>query len=300
MSETAQDELRQELAEIVAETRRHLQWMSDAGIRAVRRELPAGQAVPPVSRLPSAPPSAATPGRSRPTFLETNRPPPPSAVPRPPPVNPTHTPAPVARPPQPAPTASSPLAALELIRAELGDCRRCGLCTTRTNIVYGQGNPKAELVFVGEGPEEDEDRSGLPFVGRAGELLNRMIVGMGFTREQVYVCNIVKCLPPENPTTKHRRPDASAIDTCRPFVEQQLRAIRPKVIVALGATAAQSLLRTDVPITKLRNAWASWEGIPVMPTFHPTYLLRAPAEKGKAWDDLKLVVSMLGRELPKK
>lgn len=161
--------------------------------------------------------------------------------------------------------------------------------------MYGQGNPNAELVFVGEGPGEEEDLSGLAFVGRAGELLTRMIAAMGYTREQVYICNIVKCRPPRN-----RRPEPDEIEQCRPFVERQLEAIRPRAIVALGATAAQSLLRTNTGITHLRNRWADWNGIPVMPTFHPSYLLRAPGEKGKTWEDLKLVMARLGKPLPQR
>ncbi len=191
--------------------------------------------------------------------------------------------------------AASPAAALKIIREDLGDCKRCGLCTTRNNIVFGQGNPNAELVFVGEGPGEDEDTSGLAFVGRAGQLLTKMIEAMGYTRDDVFICNIVKCRPPGN-----RRPEPSEIEACRPFVERQLRALRPKVVVTLGATATQALLRTDTVISKLRNTWQSWEGLPVMPTFHPSYLLRAPQEKGKAWEDLKMVMTQLGKELPKK
>lgn len=161
--------------------------------------------------------------------------------------------------------------------------------------MYGQGNPNAELVFVGEGPGEDEDLSGLAFVGRAGELLTKMIAAMGYTRDQVYICNIVKCRPPGN-----RRPEPDEIEQCRPYVERQLEAIRPKAIVALGATATQSLLRTNTGITHLRNRWTEWNGIPVMPTFHPSYLLRAPGEKGKAWADLKLVMAKLGKPLPRR
>lgn len=188
-----------------------------------------------------------------------------------------------------------PAARLKVIREELGDCRRCGLCRGRTHIVFGQGNPGTEILFLGEGPGEDEDLSGLAFVGRAGQLLTKMISAMGYTREEVYICNIVKCRPPGN-----RRPEPAEIEACRPFVEQQIRAIRPKAIVALGATAAQSLLRVDTSITRLRNRWHEWEGIPVMPTFHPSYLLRAPQQKAGAWEDLKAVLTRLGRDVPRR
>jgi DNA polymerase len=185
--------------------------------------------------------------------------------------------------------------ALKLIREDLGECQRCQLGQTRTKLVYGQGNPHAEVLFLGEAPGEDEDLSGLAFVGKAGQLLTKMIEAMGFTREQVYICNINKCRPPGN-----RKPEPVEVEACRPFVERQIRAIRPKAIVALGATATHSLLRTDAPISRLRNVWTAWEGIPVMPTFHPSYLLRSPGEKGKAWEDLKLVLAKLGREVPKR
>ena len=185
---------------------------------------------------------------------------------------------------------TSPDDRLREIRGKLGACTRCKLCETRTTIVYGQGNARAELLFVGEGPGEDEDLSGVPFVGRAGQLLTKMIEAMGYTRDDVYICNVVKCRPPEN-----RRPEPDEIAACRPVVEAQIRAVKPKAIVALGATAAHALLRTDRGITQLRGHWAEWEGIPVMPTFHPAYLLRAPDQKRASWGDLKLVMQRLGK-----
>ena len=159
----------------------------------------------------------------------------------------------------------------------------------------GQGSATTEVLFLGGGPGDEEDASGRAFVGPAGLLLTKMIDAMGFSRDTVYICNIVKCRPPEN-----RRPEPSEIEQCQPFAERQIRAIKPKIIVALGETAAQSLLRSRIGITLLRNTWQSWEGIPVMPTFHPSYVLLKPDQKGKVWDDLKLVVAKLGRELPKK
>lgn len=185
--------------------------------------------------------------------------------------------------------------ALAAIREELGDCTRCKLAGGRTHLVFGVGNPSAELVFAGEGPGEEEDRQGEPFVGRAGQLLTRMIEAMGFARGDVYIANVVKCRPPGN-----RNPEPDEIEACEPFLRAQLAAIRPKVIVALGKFAAQTLLREATPISKLRGRWFAYEGVKLMPTFHPAYLLRSPDEKKKAWDDLQLVMKELGKPLPRR
>nr|WP_225938064.1 uracil-DNA glycosylase [Myxococcus sp. RHSTA-1-4] len=201
--------------------------------------------------------------------------------------------------PQQAPRYKGPLPGmgegerptLDEIRRELGDCKRCKLCGTRKNIVFGSGNPRAELVFVGEGPGENEDLQGVPFVGAAGELLTKMIEAMGFRRDEVYICNVVKCRPPGN-----RNPEPDEIAACEPFLRAQLAAIRPKVVVALGKFAAQTLLRDTTPITRLRGNWRTYEGIQLMPTFHPAYLLRSPAEKRKAWEDLQAVMKVLGKQ----
>jgi DNA polymerase len=179
---------------------------------------------------------------------------------------------------------------LEEVRNDLGNCTRCKLCTGRTHIVFGVGNPKAELVFVGEGPGADEDEQGIPFVGKAGQLLTKMIEAMGFSRDEVYICNVVKCRPPNN-----RNPEPDEIEACSPFLRAQLASIRPKVIVTLGKCAAQSLLSDGTPITRLRGNWREYCGVPVMPTFHPAYLLRSPAEKKNAWADLRLVMKRLGK-----
>jgi uracil-DNA glycosylase len=182
-------------------------------------------------------------------------------------------------------------ASLKAIREDLGDCKRCGLCTGRTNIVFGQGNAVADLMFVGEGPGADEDAQGLAFVGRAGQLLTDMIEkGMRMKRADVFIANVVKCRPPGN-----RTPEPDEILKCQPFLEAQIRAIQPKVIVALGATAARFMTRTADPISRLRSKFATWDGIPVMPTFHPAYLLRNPVAKKDVWADLKLVMEKLGR-----
>jgi len=181
------------------------------------------------------------------------------------------------------------------IRGELGDCTRCKLSRGRTNLVFGVGNPRAELMFVGEGPGADEDVQGEPFVGKAGQLLTKMIEAMGFRREEVYIANVVKCRPPNN-----RDPEPDEIAACEPFLKAQIAAVKPKVIVALGRFAVQTLLRDPTPITRQRGAWRDYEGVRLMPTFHPAYLLRNPPEKAKAWADLQLVMKELGKTLPPK
>lgn len=159
---------------------------------------------------------------------------------------------------------------LEALREEIGDCKRCKLCQARTNIVFGVGNPKAKLMFVGEGPGADEDAQGEPFVGRAGQKLNEMIRAIGLERSEVYIANVVKCRPPGN-----RDPEPDEVATCSPFLFRQIEAIQPKVIVALGSPATKTLLNTKSGITSLRGRFSSFRGIPVMPTFHPAYLLRS-------------------------
>jgi DNA polymerase len=179
---------------------------------------------------------------------------------------------------------------LEAIREEIGDCKRCKLHTGRKNIVFGEGDPKAVIVFVGEGPGFEEDQQGRPFVGEAGQLLTGIIEkGMMIKRAEVYICNIVKCRPPGN-----RNPEPDEVETCIGFVKKQIRAINPKVIVTLGNVPTQNLLGTKQGITKLRGTWQTYEGIPVMPTFHPAYLLRSPGEKKKVWEDIQLVMAKLG------
>ena len=178
---------------------------------------------------------------------------------------------------------------LEQIREELGDCHRCRLCSHRHTIVFGVGNPRAELVFIGEGPGAEEDAQGLPFVGRAGQLLTQMIQAMGLKREDVYICNIIKCRPPEN-----RTPEKDEIATCSPFLLRQLDAIRPKVICCLGNVAFQTLLGTTVGISKVRGQFMDYRGAKLMATFHPAYLLRNPNAKGEVWTDLKKIIAHLG------
>jgi DNA polymerase len=189
---------------------------------------------------------------------------------------------PVAEPAAPA-WGDSP--DLEEVRRVLGECTRCGLAAERTQIVFGDGNPHADLMFIGEGPGQEEDRRGLPFVGRAGELLTQMIEkGLEIPRSEVYICNIVKCRPPNN-----RTPLDGEVAACRPFLNGQIAAVRPKVIVALGKPAASLLLGRDVAITRLRGTWHTVEGIPLMPTLHPAYVLRryTPENRRNVWEDLK-------------
>jgi DNA polymerase len=180
------------------------------------------------------------------------------------------------------------------IREDLGECTRCKLHTTRNKIVFGDGNPKAQLVFVGEGPGRDEDAQGLPFVGRAGKLLTQMIEAMGLQRRDVYICNVVKCRPPEN-----RLPEPDEIKTCSPFLMRQLDAIAPKVIVCLGACSAQTLLETNRGISHFRGQWLDFRGRKLMATYHPAYLLRNPAAKADVWKDLQKVMAELGLEVKK-
>ena len=176
------------------------------------------------------------------------------------------------------------------MREELGECTRCKLHRHRTQIVFGVGNPKASLVFVGEAPGADEDAQGEPFVGRAGQLLTKIIQAMGMQREDVYICNIIKCRPPSN-----RTPETEEILACQPFLVKQLQAIRPKFICALGGPAAQTLLRTKEPISRLRGKFYDFHGIPLLPTYHPAFLLRNPYEKKTVWEDMKLLLREIQR-----
>jgi DNA polymerase len=270
-----------EAAVVAAEALRHLEWLRDAGVREI----------PPPPRLERRPASAA----SRPTSTSS--------------ATPTLTSTPTAtataaarRPSARPPSAAGPYAladkgcgseALLAVRHEVGDCVRCQLHGGRTTLVFGVGNPRAELVFVGEGPGGEEDRQGEPFVGKAGQLLTRMIEAMGFQRSEVYIANVVKCRPPQN-----RDPEPDEIEACEPFLKAQIAAIGPRVVVALGRFAVQTLLRDGTPISRLRGRWREYQGVRLMPTFHPAYLLRNPAEKGKAWEDLQLVMKEFGKSPP--
>ncbi len=207
--------------------------------------------------------------------------------------------------PKPEQGVIDPTQALKLIREDLGDCKRCPLHKQgRKQIVFGVGNPHAELLFVGEGPGADEDEQGEPFVGRSGQLLTNMIKAMGLSREQVYIANIVKCRPPAN-----RAPEREESETCSPFLMRQIAAIKPKVVVALGATAAKGLLAMSAPMTQLRGRFyefkptgggdPNWHGCKLAVTYHPAFLLRDPRQKGEAWKDLQMVMRELGLKAPK-
>ena len=189
--------------------------------------------------------------------------------------------------------AAGSMADLPALQKFLGGCPRCKLSGSRTNIVFGQGNPNADLMFVGEAPGRDEDEQGLAFVGRAGQLLTKIIEAMGLTRPDVFIANILKCRPPNN-----RNPEPDEVASCRPFLEEQIRLISPRVIVTLGTFAAQALLETDEPIGRMRGAWRSAQGVRVMPTFHPAFLLRSPDRKKDVWDDMKKVRDYLASESP--
>ncbi len=294
-------------AKVAAELQQQRAAASSVRTMIARTKAPEPAAAPPPPRPPAESPTRDALHAAMKQPLGAPRPPaaatPPPAAPRP--LAP-EAPAPRAAPaagmlldvPQSAPRYNGALPGvvegerptLDQIRRELGDCRRCKLCTGRKNIVFGSGNPRAELVFVGEGPGENEDLQGVPFVGAAGDLLTKMIGAMGFTRNDVYIANVVKCRPPGN-----RNPEPDEIAACEPFLRSQLLALQPKVIVALGKFAAQTLLRDTTPITRMRGQWRQYEGIQLMPTFHPAYLLRNSAEKRKAWEDLQQVMKLFGK-----
>ena len=194
--------------------------------------------------------------------------------------------------PDPAPSAR--VWNLTAIREDIGDCTRCKLATLgRKQVVFGVGNPQADLMFVGEAPGADEDVQGVPFVGRAGQLLTKMIEAMGFSRDDVYIANVVKCRPPDN-----RNPEPDEIESCEPFLFRQIESVKPQVIVALGAFAAKTLLQTQQPISRLRGNVYDYHGAKLIPTFHPSFLLRSPNQKKYAWEDLKKALAVMGRQAP--
>jgi uracil-DNA glycosylase len=255
-----------QLADIALDARRYLEWAREVDPQILCEPTSAARAVVPRKRLAATLSPEASPSLRR----------------SPPPEKAAQT------------TASGAARSLEEIRADLGDCTRCKLSKGRRNIVFGVGNPKAELVFVGEGPGWEEDAKGEPFVGAAGQLLDRMIEAIGFKRSEVYICNVVKCIPPVRPPN-NRFPESDEIAACSPFLRAQIEAIRPKVIVALGRCAAQTLLGSEASLSRVRGTWHDFHGIKLMPTFHPAYLLRSPHEKRKAWEDLKKVIQELPR-----
>ncbi len=287
---------RQELGELMRATGAYLEALRDSGVEelawdaaAVRKRAGARAAVPPPRPSPTGGGGGLPPASA-----------------------PTPTPAPA-----PAPSPALSLSGeerrrrLSVIAEEVAACTRCRLHETRTRTAFARGNPDAELVFIGEGPGTQEDRQGEPFVGPAGQLLDKMIVAMGYGRDDVYVLNVVKCRASEklNPK-KDRKPDPEEMAACRPFFDRQLELLEPKAIVALGATAMQGLFSSGTPgpglgatmgITRMRGTWRLYKGrIPLMPTFHPAYLLRSPEKKREVWDDLKQVMQRLGKPVPQK
>lgn len=292
-------ELLDELAELTAELREHLRAGVDAGVSHIRREEVArGPAVPRQQPARAAAPRP-TPSPARPSApVPPAAPPPPSgrATPQ---TNRWLNTGQRQTPsfsigdavgaqglPEFARSPSGPAAdALLQVRSRLGNCTRCRLCEGRNRLVFGMGNPAADLVILGEGPGQNEDKQGLPFVGDSGEMLDKMLKGvLGLGRHEVYILNVVKCRPPSN-----RTPHPDEVDACRPFLEAQLAAIQPRIILALGSPAAKTLLQTTRGVMSLRGRWQTWQNAAVMCTFHPAYLLRRPEDKRKTFDDLKLV-----------
>lgn len=273
----SEDDNRQELARIAASLRAYLEWQEDTGARGI----PRGRGRIAATTTPSAPtPIAASTLTPTPTASEESLPVTSPAI---------------------ALSVEPPLLRLKTLAAEVASCTKCALHESRTNTVFFRGNPEAALCFVGEAPGADEDEQAIPFVGRAGQLLDKMIAAMGLNPElDVYICNIIKCRPPEN-----RKPTPAESATCIPYLHEQLALVNPKVIVALGNTAAGALLDTKLGITKLRGQWKLYKGTTlVMPTYHPSYLLRPSAQqaesKKQAWDDLQAVMKELKLPLPKK
>jgi DNA polymerase len=192
------------------------------------------------------------------------------------------------------PAGGSKAEQLAALEKELADCHDCPLGATRTNLVFGVGNPEADILFIGEAPGADEDAQGIPFVGRAGQLLTKIVEAMGLQRSDVYIANILKCRPPEN-----RNPRPSEVACCLPHLRRQIDIIRPKVIVCLGGVAAKTLLASDLPVGRMRGTFLDYNGIPLLVTFHPAYLLRNPADKNIVWEDMKMVLHKLGLPIPK-
>jgi DNA polymerase len=271
---------RDELAALSTALRAHLELagLSGAvGLPAASRELAEARATVSAAS-PVAPVDARMPGVEAASARET-APATPSAPPAPPALR---------------IVGQDATARLRVLATEVATCTRCRLHETRTQTVFSRGNGSSGLCFVGEGPGAEEDAQGEPFVGAAGQLLDRMIIAMGLTRDEVYVCNIVKCRPPKN-----RKPETDEMTSCRPYVEEQIALLEPKVIVALGATAVQGLLGVGGGITRLRGTWRLYKGeVAVMPTFHPAYLLRTPEAKREVWQDLQEVLRHMGRTVP--
>ena len=296
-----------ELLELTASLGAHLEAVKGSGARGLPpASAEAWQAIerlyPPALQAHARSQAGQAPTRPAPARPAPTRPAPTRPAPAPmgveqrpaPAQNPVPAAAPVVVPAAPARSPEARSEALTLLASQVRDCEKCGLCRTRTQTVFARGTGVSGLCFVGEGPGADEDAQGFPFVGKAGQLLDRMIQAMGFGRDDVYVCNIVKCRPPDN-----RKPEPEEMSQCMPYLAEQLALIEPQVLVALGATPVQGLLGTTGGITRLRGTWRLYQGkIPVMPTFHPAYLLRTPSAKREVWEDLQAVLRQMGRPVP--
>jgi uracil-DNA glycosylase len=271
-------------AKLLASVRDYVDQLREEGLEGLPVSESSGRAAPATSPAPapvaSPSPAPKPPPRAAPV----------ASAPR----------APVAPPPPSEMFSKYPgleqTSALDSLREFIGDCRRCKLWGLRKNLVFGVGDPKAELMFVGEAPGADEDARGEPFVGRAGQLLTDIIErGMGMKRAEVYICNVIKCRPPDN-----RNPEPDEVASCEPFLNRQIDLVRPRVIVGLGTFAVQALLKVKTPISRLRGSWHDLRGIRMMPTFHPAYLLRNPSEKRQVWQDVQMVLKELGRPIPRR
>ncbi len=258
------------LAGVVKDLRAHIGHLRDEGVQALETSARPRAKVPAASKPLPPRATAAAPGQSA--------------------ITPTAPIVPITPSSSPPPATT---AAMQQLAKEVAACRICVLHAKRTHTVPGQGSPRPQVMFVGEAPGADEDAQGLAFVGRSGQLLTQMIIAMGFTREQVFIANICKCRPPDN-----RQPLPEEMTACLPFLRRQIALLHPALIVALGATAVKGLLNSTQGITKLRGTWCDFEGIPVMPTYHPAYLLRNPPAKHEAWADLQAVLKRLGRAAP--
>ena len=275
---------REDLLQLVSELRAHAEWQVATGATGCERSPHRGAQSAQRAGSSAARGFAPRAGSGAPPSGTAAAPPPPGGA--------------IVSPVSPGADVASPereAAKLRLVElaAEVKTCTKCALYAARTQTVFARGNPAAELCFVGEGPGADEDAEGFPFVGKAGQLLDRMIAAMGYQRDDVYICNIVKCRPPNN-----RKPEPDEMGKCMPYLREQLDLVAPKVIVALGATAVEGLLGVGGGITRLRGQWKVYRATPVMPTFHPAYLLRNPEAKREVWADLQAVMKQLGRSPP--
>ncbi|HSU38841.1 MAG TPA: uracil-DNA glycosylase [Polyangiaceae bacterium] len=300
MSKVADPDARAELAELARAVRAHVEWLVASGAagtpRAERSPAHVEQSAPPVVAVPAVAPPKPVIARPAPAELTPPAPAPLLTVPTLVRDEPVPNPAEASATKPVVLEPAERLRRLDVLAETVRSCTRCALHADRTQTVFARGTGASRLCFVGEGPGADEDAQGFPFVGKAGQLLDRMIEAMGFARDEVYVCNIVKCRPPNN-----RKPEPEEMAACMPYLREQLELVTPEVIVALGATALQGLFGTTEGITRLRGRWKLYGGrVPVMPTFHPAFLLRNPAAKREVWEDLQAVLRQMGRQPPKR